>query len=232
MSGGRTSSVWIFLVDSMSSRRRARPFSPGGFESRTSSIPAVSCGMWHNDAWVSYTIENEPGPWLDRTNIGRPGKQFAAPEEEKSVYNSGAPFTEDGGLTMEQLPLLASLGVLTAGIYLLILGGAAALRPAATKRFLSSFASSARAHVAELLVRLILGAAFIVAAPRMMFSAVFDAFGWLLVATTLVLVWIPWRWHQRFAAWSVPMATRSMPLFSVGPLVGGVVILYALLGPL
>lgn len=129
------------------------------------------------------------------------------------------------------LHLLAWLGVLTAGIYLLLLGGAAVARPDATKRFLGSFASSARAHFAELIVRLVLGAAFVVTAPAMAFSAVFDAFGWLLIATTLVLVWVPWRWHQRFTAWSVPMATRSMTLFSIGPLVGGIVILYALLGP-
>lgn len=125
---------------------------------------------------------------------------------------------------------LAWLGVLAAGLYLLLLSAASVLRPDATRCFLGSFASSARAHFAELFVRLALGAAFIVTAPGMKFSAVFAALGWLLVATTLVLVWVPWRWHQRFAAWSVPMATRSMTIFAIGPLAAGAVVLYALLG--
>jgi len=123
---------------------------------------------------------------------------------------------------------LAWLGVLTTGIYLLLLGGASIVRPDATRRFLGSFASSARAHYIELFARLVLGAAFIVAAPQMQFSEVFVAFGWLLITTTMVLLVVPWRWHRRFAAWSVPMATRSMTTFAIGPLVAGAVVLYSL----
>ena len=50
MHGGPTSSAWIFQRDSLFSRREVRPFSPGGFESLTSSILAGCCGMWHNRA--------------------------------------------------------------------------------------------------------------------------------------------------------------------------------------
>ena len=64
MHGGPTSSAWIFQRDSLFSRREVRPFSPGGFESLTSSIPAGCCGMWHNGAlgqlktrWFSPSFE-------------------------------------------------------------------------------------------------------------------------------------------------------------------------------
>ncbi len=124
---------------------------------------------------------------------------------------------------------LPSLGVLAAGIYLLTLGLSSIIRPDDTQRFLASFASSARAHFVELSARLVLGAAFIAAAPKLKFSTLFVVFGWVLVATTLVLLAVPWTWHHRFASWSVPIATRNMALFAIGPLAGGIVVLYALL---
>lgn len=123
-----------------------------------------------------------------------------------------------------------SLGVLTAGIYLLALGMSSIVRPESTQRFLSGFAGSAPAHFVELFTRLVLGAAFIAAAPGLAFSPLFVVFGWMLVATTLILVALPWRWHCRFARWSVPIATRHMGLFGIGSLAGGIVVLYALLG--
>ncbi|MBA3949937.1 MAG: hypothetical protein H0X44_08345 [Acidobacteria bacterium] len=124
---------------------------------------------------------------------------------------------------------LSSLGVLAAGIFLLSLGLSSLIRPADTQRFLASIASSARAHFVEMFARLALGAAFISAAPRLKFAALFVVFGWVLVATTLVLLAVPWKWHRRFASWSVPIATRNMALFAIGPVAGGIVVLYALL---
>jgi hypothetical protein len=124
---------------------------------------------------------------------------------------------------------IAGAAVLAGGIYLLCLGVASLVAPESTKRFLSGFASSAGAHLIELFVRFTIGAAFIVAAPQMRLAPVFLLFGWLLIGTTAVLAVIPWRWHHRFASWSVPLATRRMTLFALGPLAGGVVILYSLL---
>lgn len=125
---------------------------------------------------------------------------------------------------------LPGLGVLAAGLYLVVLGLAALIRPEGTRRFLAGFAGSARAHFVELFTRLALGAALISTAPQMKLSALFAVFGWVLIATTLVLLAVPWTWHQRFAAWSVPFATRKMPLFAMGSLAVGVAVLYALLG--
>jgi hypothetical protein len=124
---------------------------------------------------------------------------------------------------------IPAAGVLAGGIYLLALGVAAVTAPESTKRFLGGFASSARTHFTELFVRLAIGAAFIAAAPQMRFSTVFVVFGWVLVATTTMLLVMPWKLHHRFASWSVPLATRRMALFALGPLAGGVAVLYSLL---
>jgi hypothetical protein len=126
---------------------------------------------------------------------------------------------------------LLAVPVLAAGIYLVVLGIVSIIRPDHAKRFLAGHASSARAHFTELVLRLIVGGSLVVSGPQMKFPALFLAFGWVLVGTTVLLLAVPWRVHHRFAAWSVPMATRSMALFAVGALGGGAFVLLSLLLP-
>ena len=127
--------------------------------------------------------------------------------------------------------LLATSLVILAGAYLIGLGVAALLRPESTKRFLESFASSATAHFTELGARIAVGAGIVLSSHRMQFASGFVAFGWLLIGTSVVLLAVPWRVHHRFAVWSVPMATKRLPLLALGSLLGGVLLLYALLLP-
>jgi hypothetical protein len=124
---------------------------------------------------------------------------------------------------------LAALPVAAAGLYLVGLGVVAIVSPDRARRFLARFASSARAHFTELMLRLIVGAALVLSAPLMRFSAIFIVFGWILIGTTIALFAVPWRLHYRFASWSVPMATRYMPLLAVGSLAAGVFLLVSLL---
>lgn len=126
-----------------------------------------------------------------------------------------------------------ALGVVgLAGCYLLALGVTAAVRPLRARKFLEAHASTFRAHLLELTLRALAGTAFVLAAPGMLGANVALAGGWILLGTTLVLAVTPWRYHQRFAAWSVPMATRSMPLVAGGALAAGMAVLVALiLGP-
>ncbi|MEO6445331.1 MAG: hypothetical protein ABIZ91_15290 [Gemmatimonadaceae bacterium] len=124
--------------------------------------------------------------------------------------------------------LLATAVVTLAGLYLIGLGIAALWRPQATKRFLGSFASSASVHFAELGVRIVVGIGLVLSSGRMLFSSGFFAFGWILIGTSVLLLAVPWQLHHRFAAWSVPIATKRLPLFAFGSLLGGGILLYAL----
>lgn len=117
--------------------------------------------------------------------------------------------------------------VMLAGCYLLALGAAALLAPAAATRFLLGFVGSAFLHYLELIVRFIVGAAFLAHAPQMMFPAVFSAVGWLLLITTGFLCLVPWRLHQRFAQRSVPQALRHLPWVGLASLMFGGAILAA-----
>jgi hypothetical protein len=126
---------------------------------------------------------------------------------------------------------LARALIIGFGTYLIVLGVTAVVRPERAKAFLVTFASSAPTHFAEMLVRLVIGAALLTAAPGMRFPGFFVVFGWAIIGTTIVLLVLPWRLHQRFAQWSVPRVTRNMPLFALGPLSGGVLVLLSLLLP-
>lgn len=119
--------------------------------------------------------------------------------------------------------------VLLAGLYLVGLAVVALVEPRTARLFLSGFASSAAAHYVELSVRLVVGAALVLHAPRMKFSGLFLVFGWVVIVTTIGLFAVPWRWHHRFATWSVPFATRHMVPFALGSLAGGVFVLLSLI---
>lgn len=124
--------------------------------------------------------------------------------------------------------VLSTVGVtLTAG-YLLVLGSAALLRPALARAFLGGFVSSAATHFAEVAVRILAGLALIAAAPRMVGTPAVHTFGVILVGTSLVLALLPWRLHQRFAAWSVPRAARHLPLIGVTSIAVGCALVTAL----
>lgn len=110
---------------------------------------------------------------------------------------------------------LALAVVVIVALYFLALGTFAMLVPAFAKRFLLGLATSPWVHYTELLARFIVGIAFLVHAPRMLFAAGFNIFGWLLVVTTAVLLLVPWQWHHRFAQWAVPQAIRYTTLIGL-----------------
>lgn len=123
--------------------------------------------------------------------------------------------------------LLAQAVVAMTAPYLLGLGLALLVVPERAAAFLSTFASTARAHYTELALRSIVGAGFILAAPTTRYPTVFLGFGWILVATTAGLLLIPWRWHHRFAQWAVPWALRWRRSYAVGSLILGGLVLHA-----
>ena len=87
------------------------------------------------------------------------------------------------------------------------------------------FASSQPVHILELFLRFVVGAAFVLYAPRMFLSGAFNLFGWVLLVTTACLLLVPWRWHQRFAQQAVPRATRHITLIGLASLaIGGLIL--------
>lgn len=128
---------------------------------------------------------------------------------------------------MTLMEFVAGVVVLVTALYFALLGVAALVVPERVKRFLLGFAATPRLHFAELLARVVVGAALVVRAPHMAMAAVFEGFGWLLLASSTALLLIPWRWHQRFARTAVPRAVRYVSLIGVASVVIAVVLLLA-----
>jgi len=114
-------------------------------------------------------------------------------------------------------------------LYLIGLGALALLRRQQAGRFLLGFASSPATHVLEMGIRLAVGASCLIAAPRLLHPGAFQLLGWLLIATSAVLLLLPWRWHQGFAAQAVPRALRFVGLIGVASLLLGALLGLALL---
>ncbi|NVJ50117.1 MAG: hypothetical protein HWE11_07010 [Gammaproteobacteria bacterium] len=115
------------------------------------------------------------------------------------------------------------------GIYLLLLGISSLIFPRATAAFLEAFASSAKAHFLELSIRLVAGVALILGAPGLLLSKYVAGFGWLIVSTSILLMVLPWRWHQAFAQRMVPPLTKRVWVFSLLSLPLGLALLVLLL---
>lgn len=123
---------------------------------------------------------------------------------------------------------VAEIVVAMTGLYFIVLAAAALLRPARATAFLLGFAGSARAHYAEMIVRLLVGSALVVRASHMAFGYAFLAFGWVIVVTTVGLLFVPWALHHRFAQKVVPPAMRYIPWIGALSLVIGGAILWSL----
>jgi len=105
--------------------------------------------------------------------------------------------------------------VLLVGLYFVTLGAMSLLAPAKAKNFLLGFAGSAFKHYLELSIRLIVGGSILVQAPHLIFPRVFTLFGWILIGTTVCLLFIPRKWHRRFAEKAVPIAVGYLPIIGV-----------------
>lgn len=117
--------------------------------------------------------------------------------------------------------------VVLVGLFQLGLAVVCFFLPKTTVSFLGAFANSAKAHYLEMALRLVAGGAFVISAPVMRFPTAFLIFGWAMVASTVVLLILPWRMHQQFAEkYAAPVIGKAR-LMGVFALALGSIILYA-----
>lgn len=160
-----------------------------------------------------------------------PVRARSAPDKQGDTRTLGTCAFNYTELYPLMIHLLALILVLLTGLYLVSLAGILLFSPAQGRSFLGGFAGSALTHYLEIGLRFIAGGAILLYAPQMLFSGFFLVFGWILVLTTIGLLAIPWRWHQRFAKLTVPYATRRLWLVAVASFIfGGFIIACVLLG--
>jgi hypothetical protein len=117
--------------------------------------------------------------------------------------------------------ILVAFGLFLVGLTVVVFA-----KPAVAERFFMSFASSARTHYTEQIVRLLIGTSLIIRSGAMWQPKVFWLVGWGIVLSSLVLMLTPWQWHDRFGEEVRPRLIRHMKLFAVALLAFGVLLIY------
>ncbi len=123
----------------------------------------------------------------------------------------------------------AFIVVLLFGVYLVALGLILIFAREIGSRFLLGFATSAFTHYLEISLRIVAGAALVLASPKMLFGQFFWAFGWILVISSLVMAVIPWRWHRHFAEKAVPPMVKYPAFVAIVSIMHGGFVIYSLL---
>ena|SRR5690606_33314514 len=128
--------------------------------------------------------------------------------------------------------ILSGIVVISFGVYLLSLFVITILKRQVAVSYFSSFASSAKAHYVEQALRLLVGTSLVSFSGSMLFSEYFRIFGWIIVVSTIVLIFTPWRWHNKLGERLIPLTIRNINVYAVSASVLGAFILYAAVCPL
>ena len=122
--------------------------------------------------------------------------------------------------------------VIAAGVYLIALAAVALARPALARRFLLGFAQTAAVHYTEMAGRILVGFALLVASPRMLFSHFFFWFGVALMASSVLLLCLPWKWHRSMGERVLPKFASFLGIVSfVSLLLGGLLVTATVAAP-
>jgi hypothetical protein len=124
------------------------------------------------------------------------------------------------------MSIVAAVVVVAFGLLLIGFTGVVFAKPAMAEAFLMRFASSARTHYVEQVVRLLIGAALVVLSPTMWQPNVFWLLGWAVVVSSAVLLCFPWQWHHRMGDRLLPLLIRYLRLYAAGALALGALLLY------
>ena len=126
------------------------------------------------------------------------------------------------------MSVAAAVVVVAFGLFLIALPGVAFAKPAIAGRFLTAFASSARTHYVEQVVRVLVGAALVVRSPVMSQPKMFWLVGWAIVVSSAVLLCVPWQWHHRLGERVLPLLVRYLRVYAVGSFALGALLLYGM----
>lgn len=120
--------------------------------------------------------------------------------------------------------------VILFGVFLIGVGLLMLLRPATARAYLRKAGSTNLINYAEITVRMIPAAALVIYSELSRYPAVFNLLGWFMIATSLVLYWVPRKLHHKYALWCsdflTPVSVRLTSPFSI---IFGCAIIYAVL---
>ena len=128
---------------------------------------------------------------------------------------------------------IALIVVAAAGLWLVGVAFLMALRPRYCLHLFEKMSASLersnwRLQFTEQGLRVLAGVALIVRAPASKLPLVFEVAGWLLVATSVLIVVAPIRWHGGYGRWWVGrIAPLAIRVLSPVPMLAGAGLIYA-----
>lgn len=126
----------------------------------------------------------------------------------------------------------ALIVIVVSGIWLIAVALLMALQPSRFLHLLSLTASNWRVNLTEQGLRLLAGIALIVRADASELPLLFQVGGWFVVASSVVLLLIPLRWHASYAIWwSRKLTLRSVRAIAPVSAAFGAALIYAAFGP-
>lgn len=96
--------------------------------------------------------------------------------------------------------LALAVCLLTAG-WLFLVGLYALLSPEKARAALAAMGSNWRIQLGEHIPRAIVGIAMVLHAPYSKLPGLFGIAGWFIVASSLVILALPMRWHNAYSRW-------------------------------
>jgi len=122
--------------------------------------------------------------------------------------------------------LIAKYIVILFGVFLIGVGLLMLIRPSNAREYLRKAGSTNFINYSELTIRMIPAAGLVIYSEFSKYPEIFKLLGWFMIATSVVLYFIPRRIHHKYALWCADILTpkyiRLISPFSI--LFGGAII--------
>ena len=131
-------------------------------------------------------------------------------------------------ITLASQWLAVGVGVWLIGLSLFML-----VRPQASLAALAAMGGTPLIHFGEMALRVVAGAALVLAAEGARFPQGIALIGWFLIASAVVLIVLPRRWHAGYSTWwAKRIPVWAVRLSAVVSIIAGGALIWALNPPL
>lgn len=128
------------------------------------------------------------------------------------------------------MTIIAKYIVILFGIFLIGAGILMLFNPAKAREFLRKAGSTNFINYAEITIRMIPAAGLVIYAEFSKYPEIFRVLGWFMIATSLILYFVPRKIHHRYALWWADILTPGyIRLISPFSILFGSAIIYPVL---
>lgn len=126
------------------------------------------------------------------------------------------------------MTLIAKFIVILFGVYLIAVGFLMLLNPKKAREYLRMAGSTNIINYAELTIRMIPASALILYGEISKYPVVFEVLGWFMIATSIVLYFVPRKIHHNYALWCAKiLKTIYIQCISPFSILFGILLIYS-----